>query len=647
MSSSRTLWKVVAARRSGRTPTVIAMTLVFAIAMMALLSAVAANSGIDRRGDRVAWRTPVAVTEGQTASLRMSTVTTAAAGRPLVETTIAVLTDGAPTPPGLDRLLEPGQFAVSSALADLAEQNAAFARFRGASAVIDRSGVLHDDELAVVRFVQPDDPRLAAANPSRFVTSSGPADVARFSTHHSSGSSSELYRTLVALGTVVLVLPALTMTATAARLVAGRQARELAVARLIGARRNQIGAIAVWDVVGSAVAGVALGSVAMLALLPLAASIDVQGGAFRSSELFPSIGWWSLCGIVVVGVATLATMSSVRRATAHPLSVVTNSRPRRAGWWRLAFLVAAIALFMQTTNSPGAGTTALIAAWSAAIVALDTVGPLVMRMLAAVRVRTARTAVGLVAARRMADDPVAAYRQVGSLALAAFVAGMLLATSSSLHSTPTSESTLRVVVPEASIDQARLALERVPGVERVEVTGDEWGGPPELNAELATPSVADDARAALADASPAAIAMTDREQGAMDDLAVEDFGRAALLLFFAVLAAAMVTIAASSVGSLVDQQRALTTLRTMGIPIESLRAARRRAVVAPVALSGSLAALAGAWLGSRAAQSAPSASGIALLTVVVGAGIIGTVAAQESTTPLMRSLTGDRRVLVG
>ena len=437
MSGSRELWRVVAAGRGGRAVTRWSMGAAFTVATMALLAAVAANLSLERRGDRTAWRLPVAASADEEPLARMASTHSAAHGRVVVETTYAPMAATAPVPPGLDGLLEVGEFAVSPALADLANEHADLDRYRNAAAIIGPSGLAHAEELAVIRFARPDDPRLSDRTPV-FWGTLPPTDIARFATSGNSDPSTEMYRLLVALGTVILVLPALTMTAAAARLVADRQAHDLAVTRLIGARRGQLASIAAWDVLGTATAGVAAGTGATLALLPLATRVPVQGGPFRYGDLLPSPMWWAICAAAVVGIALVTAVSTIRRTLADPLGVATRRRPRTAGWWRGMAFVAGIFAFVQTMGGDGVDLTTTVVMWTVVILALDSFGPLVMRLFARLRVGFARSAVGVVAARRMADDPVSAYRQIGSTALAAFVAAMLLSTTGSMELSDTS-----------------------------------------------------------------------------------------------------------------------------------------------------------------------------------------------------------------
>ena len=86
-------------------------------------------------------------------------------------------------------------------------------------------------------------------------------------------------------------------------------------------------------------------------------------------------------------------------------------------------------------------------------------------------------------------------------------------------------------------------------------------------------------------------------------------------------------------------------MRAIGATFDDLRRARRRAVVAPVAVAGTIAAATGTFLGAVATQSSPTGSTVLMLAAAVGLAVACAVVAQESTVPLLRRMTDDRRVL--
>ena len=94
-----------------------------------------------------------------------------------------------------------------------------------------------------------------------------------------------------------------------------------------------------------------------------------------------------------------------------------------------------------------------------------------------------------------------------------------------------------------------------------------------FDVELVSSDAADAVRRVVTDISPGATALTIAEEFTSDDLAVADFRRASMMLFVAVAVASAVSIAAASVGSIIDQQRGLTAVRAIGATFDDLRRA--------------------------------------------------------------------------
>ena len=91
--------------------------------------------------------------------------------------------------------------------------------------------------------------------------------------------------------------------------------------------------------------------------------------------------------------------------------------------------VVGIGLFMVLSAAAGAlgaaAVGALVGALAVGFATLNAIGPWVLGLVGKVQLRRATTPARLLAARRLLDDPKAAWRVVGGLGLAGFVAGVL------------------------------------------------------------------------------------------------------------------------------------------------------------------------------------------------------------------------------
>lgn len=242
------------------------------------------------------------------------------------------------------------------------------------------------------------------------------------------------------VATGLLVVPLTTLGAAAARLAVARRDARLAALRLAGASTGQVTGLTVLDAAAQAVTGAVLGVVGYLALLPLVAQLRFQGRTFELAELWTGVPivLAALAGVVLVAVASAAM--SLRRVAITPLGVANRVRPPGLTWLRAAVAVVAVGAFTIVTTGagqPGLGVIGvmLVIGFST----LNLVGPFTVWVVGRVTARRARTAATLLAGRRMIDDPKTAWRSVGGVALATFIAGLASITtvfSSASESSP-------------------------------------------------------------------------------------------------------------------------------------------------------------------------------------------------------------------
>lgn len=238
-----------------------------------------------------------------------------------------------------------------------------------------------------------------------------------------------LYVQLAWTALILLVVPLVTLGGAAARLGVARRDARLATLRLLGATPREVVALSLVETCAQGLAGAVVGVLGYAALLPLWALVPFQGGTFTVGELWVGPVGVLAALVLVPALAAVSGAVSLRRVTVSPLGVARRTTPPALRFVRLLVLVAALVGFTMATAAGGALAAALVAVLlgflAAGFAALNLVGPWVLGILGRVQARRARTAVRLLAARRLADDPRAAWRVVGGLGLAGFVAGAL------------------------------------------------------------------------------------------------------------------------------------------------------------------------------------------------------------------------------
>lgn len=238
------------------------------------------------------------------------------------------------------------------------------------------------------------------------------------------------YVTLAWVAVVLLLVPLLSLGAAAARLgVAQRDAR-LATLRLLGVTPREVVALTVIETARQGLIGAALGVVGHVLLVPVWTRIPFMDRPFTAGELW--VGWLPV-GVALLVVPLLAVVSgaiSLRRVVISPLGVARRQTPPGMRWWRALVVVVALVGFLGFMRLNLALEEAVIIGLILGFVAfvfgtLNLLGPWTLSVLGRIMVRRAKTPARLLAARRLLDDPRGAWRVVGGLGLASFVAGVL------------------------------------------------------------------------------------------------------------------------------------------------------------------------------------------------------------------------------
>jgi hypothetical protein len=342
-------------------------------------------------------------------------------GQTIDQLDLAALGPNAPLPPGISKLPGAGQYYASPALASLiasTPRDELGDRFPGTQV-----GVVGDRALtgpdALVVYV--------GYSPSALATRPATMQVTSISGGAQTSVWTNYFRYAFAVGAVAFVLPILILIGMATRLAATRREERYAALRLVGATNRQIAVISSVDAVVSALAGTLLGMLLFVLLRPLLADMALFGTKYFSYAVTPTaLGYLALLVCVPLASA-VASLISLRRVRISPLGVSRRQTPPAPRFVRVIPLLLGIGLYaygIASTNAqkigPGAYPGLLLT-----LIGLVIAGPWLTSVTARLLARRTGAPARLLAARRLADTPRAAFRAVSGLVLAVFLGSML------------------------------------------------------------------------------------------------------------------------------------------------------------------------------------------------------------------------------
>ncbi|QYG94875.1 hypothetical protein HC251_22220 [Iamia sp. SCSIO 61187] len=593
------LWR----RGGARQWTVLAMSAagVLAATTLALL-ALSVSPALGARGDRVAWRTPMAAADPDAATAVQRTMTDAYRGREITRVELAPTGRGTvPLPPGVDAVPGPGEVVVSPALADLlASEPAAALGDRLPGTIVGQVGpegrAIDADLVAVVGRAEGE--IAVDGTPIVGYDASGETDVIAD------------YRVMAQIAAVLLVVPTLLLVGALARLTAAQREQRLAGLRLVGATPGLVVAVTALETALAALAG-AVGGVALYAaVLPAAARIELGGSDFAVADLWLGAGALAAAVVLVPLLAAGSATVALRKVVIGPLGVSSRVGGRRPRLVRL--LVVPVAWLALTVSAAqlghGGSVVPVLLGLGAVIGTLAVVGPLLTWLVGAALAHLGRRPGPVLAGRRITDDARGTYRAVSGMVMAGLIAGFLFgviptvrAVSDSVeHLDEATDLYLSVAGPadgEAVRAVERAVAEAVPGTEVAgwsSSEGEEVVTRGTVVAEAGTD--VEVVRTAILAADPTAGVSSLADIDAEARLMVEDLGRASVVMSLAALGLATVATAIGSTASILDQRVTLTRLRLAGTSLEVLQRARRWQAMVPLGLAsiGAMASGAGA-----------------------------------------------------
>jgi hypothetical protein len=371
-------------------------------------------------------------------------------GQAIYRVDVAATGPTSPVPPGLSRDPGPGQYYASPALSALLRSTPADEladRYPGHQAgLIGDAGLPSPTSLVVV----------VGRSVAQMSHLPGAAELTSLNTTPPNGCGNQgtcvirgglgpkgidLILSVIALA---LLLPVLIFIGTATRLSAARREQRFAAMRLVGATPRQVSLIAAVESTVAAAVGAAIGFGFFLVLRVPLAAIPFTGQPFFPAELSLSLPDILVVAVGVPAAAAVVARLALRRVNISPLGVTRRVTPAPPRAWRVLPLLAGLAdlAFFAVHGEPASNSGQIMAftsGFALIMIGLIIAGPWMTMAGARVLARRASRPGPLIAARRLADDPRAAFRAVSGLVLALFiftVAAALLATQNTKRYTP-------------------------------------------------------------------------------------------------------------------------------------------------------------------------------------------------------------------
>ena len=358
---------------------------------------------------------------------------------------VATLGAHAPVIPGLSRMPGPGEYYASPALAAMLRttpRDQLGDRFPGRLVgTIGPRALTGPTELVIVIGYRP--ATLAALYSTIRVDSIATAPGRQI--------WSPYFRDAFIGFAIAFVFPILILIGTATRLAAARREERYAALRLCGATSRQISVVAAVDSLISALLGSLAGIGIFLLLRPTLANTAITSQRYFATEVTPTLAGYVGVLVIVPIAAAVTGLLSLRRVRISPLGVSRKVTPPPPSVWRMLPLGIGLALFvagLAMTNHQSIGGPA-VPGLLVVLVGLVIAGPWLTGQAARFVPRLLSGVSPVLAARRLGDNPKAAFRSVSGLVLAVFLGTMvaaLLPAIQAITATPTAKALSNVLL---------------------------------------------------------------------------------------------------------------------------------------------------------------------------------------------------------
>lgn len=240
------------------------------------------------------------------------------------------------------------------------------------------------------------------------------------------------YRLLAVFASLLLLIPTVTLGASAAKLSARRHDRRLSTLSLLGASPRTIRRIAVFEPVVLSTLGVLVGLTGYIALTVPVGRIPFQGEPIGTTNLLLPLWAMAAIGGFMVLLSVGSASLGLRRVSVSPLGVRLRQDAAATGWVRLLAGVGVLGVVLLASSLVTGGDVAVGVFIAVAFGAVG-IGLLVLNLIGAWFVqwsgrfvaRRARRPEDLMAARVVCDQPRQTWRRVAGLGMTCFAAVFL------------------------------------------------------------------------------------------------------------------------------------------------------------------------------------------------------------------------------
>lgn len=607
-----------------------------AVSTALLLFAVSANFAFESRADRGAWRNPVKA--GANPVAVQAARQDFAGGRAITVIDLAALQSGVRPPPGMAAFPKPGEVWLSPALAELAKALPAdqlAQRFPAQKGVLGDEALVHPDELVAVVGRHADDPAMTAERGEDGRLAISPTKVANLQGTPSNDAVS--YQLLALIASVLMIVPLLVFGGAAARLTVARRDQRLATLRLVGATPGQVVVMTVTEAVIVAFAGALLGAVVYALAVPLLTGIRISGGSWFAADLFPQPLVLAGALLAVPLMVGLSAVVGLRRVVVSPLGVAKRETPPAMRFVRVLVLLAVLAAVPLMSRS--SSISVVVGVLALAFLCINLVGPWVVGLIGRITARRARKPAGLLAGRRLVDDPRSAWRTVSGVALTGFVAGFLgLLSPGDAFSGAPEDHQLRLTAPASQVAEVRERLDKAGVTATVQVDK------PLIVAALgsgADQATVDRARTALEGVSPGHSASTRAEDETAELGILDDVSTGTIVVLAVSFLVAITSAGITAASSVLDRRQTYALLRLAGTPLEVLDRARRSETLIPLVAMGGGSIAVGMFCATPFMFAGMNATGLITLLTCVAVGFAGVIGAGALSRPLLKAVTED------
>jgi FtsX-like permease family len=417
-----------------------------AVGVSLLLMALAGINAVNSQNARYAWLNVAYSTQTTPTSASTGANGTASAdplwwllqpdhvdGQIIGRIDVAASGATSPIPPGIPNLPGPGEFYASPAFTELLASTPAGElgdRYPGRQiGTIGPEALPGPDSLIII----------VGHDPGELSQWPGVDQVTTFSNAkagacdcYSIGINTDGIYFILAVAAGALLFPVLIFIAAASRLSAARREERFAAMRLIGATPRQVSVIATVESTVAAIGGVAAGFGLFFLLRGSFATINLTGDRFFIGDLSLSLVDIVIVAVGVPAAAAVAARVALRRVQISPLGVSRRVTPPAPRAYRMIPLLAGIAaLAIVVVVGKPATTPGQIAAFFPGflliMVGLIVAGPWLTMLGSRIVARRSGRPAALIAARRLSDNPQAAFRAISGLVLALFVTSATVA----------------------------------------------------------------------------------------------------------------------------------------------------------------------------------------------------------------------------